>query len=210
MSASILLVDDEPATQEVLGLALRAEGYRVATASSGAEAFRRLARQEFDVVLSDIVMPDASGLDVLERSRSLHPQAAVILMTAHATVESAIRALRQGACDYLEKPFPLDELRERLRQLVQDRAAAPAAPAMVAGPPPDGGDDLPGGMVRAAPTAPGADLREAVRLFERRHVLDVLVASRFDKRAAARELGISLASLYRKLALEPPGDPPPA
>src|SRR5262249_4021875 len=109
MTASILLVDDESTTQETLGFFLEAEGYRVATARSGAEALNRIEEQEFDVIVSDVIMPGVSGLDVLERSRALKPDIAVILITGHATLETAIEALRKGAGDYLQKPFGLHD-----------------------------------------------------------------------------------------------------
>src|SRR5262245_32764814 len=123
MIGSILVVDDSPPLRDMLGRALSSEGYRVATAGSGSEALSRLATQPFDVILADIVMPDVSGLEVLERSRLLCPRAAVILMTGYATLDTAIAALRRGACDYLEKPFGLDVLSVRVRHLVQQREA---------------------------------------------------------------------------------------
>ncbi|HEY3066566.1 MAG TPA: sigma-54 dependent transcriptional regulator [Methylomirabilota bacterium] len=109
-SPSILVVDDEPLMQDVLHRLLCAQGYAVATAATGEEAVAQLEERDFDVVLSDIVMPGLDGLAVLDRCRSLNPRAAVILMTAYATVDSAIAALRSGASDYLEKPFLSEDL----------------------------------------------------------------------------------------------------
>src|SRR3989449_11312650 len=103
MTASILVVDDEPAIQDILTWSLAAEGYRVATAGSGEEALTRVEEQDFDVIVTDIVMPGLNGLEVLERSRVLNPRVSVIVMTAYAALETAITALRGGACDYLEK-----------------------------------------------------------------------------------------------------------
>jgi DNA-binding NtrC family response regulator len=121
MSASILVVDDEPAIQDILTWALTAEGYRVATAGSGEEALSRAEEEEFDIIVTDIVMPGLDGLEVLERSRVLNPRAAVIVMTAYAALETAIAALRRGASDYLEKPFSVDLLKERVQRLLQYR-----------------------------------------------------------------------------------------
>jgi len=121
MTASILVVDDEPAIQDILTWALSAEGYRVATAGSGEEALSRVEREDFDVIVTDIVMPGLDGLEVLERSRMLNPRAAVIVMTAYAALETAITALRRGASDYLEKPFSVDLLKERVQSLLQYR-----------------------------------------------------------------------------------------
>ena len=95
MAASILVVDDESTTQDTLGVFLETEGYRVATVGSGEEALTRIKEQAFDVIVADVVMPGVSGLEVLERSRALNPGAAVILMTGHATVETAVEALRK-------------------------------------------------------------------------------------------------------------------
>ena len=121
MTASILVVDDEPAIQDILTWALSAEGYRVATAGSGEEALARVEEEDFDVIVTDIVMPGLDGLEVLERSRVLSPRAAVIVMTAYAALDTAITALRRGASDYLEKPFSVDLLKERVHRLLQYR-----------------------------------------------------------------------------------------
>ena len=121
MTASILVVDDLPALREMLSQSLASEGYRVATAGSGEEAVTRLEEQEFDVIVTDLVMPGLGGLDVLERARLLDPRAAVILMTAYASLDTAIAALRRGACDYLEKPFTVGDLKLRVRRLLQYR-----------------------------------------------------------------------------------------
>src|SRR5213594_2945400 len=121
MTASILVVDDEPAIQDILTWALSAEGYRVATAGSGEEALARVEAEDFDVIVTDIVMPGLDGLEVLERSRVLSPRAAVIVMTAYAALDTAIAALRRGASDYLEKPFSHELLKERVHRLLQYR-----------------------------------------------------------------------------------------
>src|SRR6266446_6516427 len=121
MTASILVVDDEKAIQEILAFTLTAEGYEVATVGSGEEALTRVEQQDFDVILTDIVMPGVDGLEVLERSRLLNPRASVIVMTAYAALETAISALRGGACDFLEKPFSIDVLKERVQRLLQYR-----------------------------------------------------------------------------------------
>jgi DNA-binding NtrC family response regulator len=123
MTASILVVDDESTTQDTLGAFLEGEGYRVATAGSGREALTRIEAEAFDVIVTDVVMPDLSGLDLLEHSRRLSPEVAVILISGHATVDAAIQALRKGACDYLQKPFVLDELALTVQRLLRHRTA---------------------------------------------------------------------------------------
>ena len=121
MTASILVVDDEPLMQDALEMSLRSQGYRVATANSGEEALTRIEAQEFDVIVSDLVLPGLDGLAVLERSRTLNPRASVILMTAYATLETAIAAFRRGASDYLEKPFDIDDLTLRVQRVLRER-----------------------------------------------------------------------------------------
>src|SRR5690606_7609344 len=112
-SGSILLVDDETKILNALASALRREGHEVTTASGGRDAQRLLASRAFDLLVIDNLMPDLTGLDVI---RDLTASAAegdrpqVLMMTAHATVESAIEAMKLGALDYLQKSFDVDEL----------------------------------------------------------------------------------------------------
>ncbi len=110
---SILLVDDEAKILNALALAVRAEGHEVVALTNPREAQRVLAQRLFDVLVIDNLMPELSGLDVLRELAAAttpaeRPQ--VVMMTAHATVESAIEAMRLGAFDYLQKPFEIDEL----------------------------------------------------------------------------------------------------
>jgi DNA-binding NtrC family response regulator len=124
MNASILVVDDEPTVQEALETFLRAEGYCVVTVGSGKEALTRIEEEEFDLVVADLVMPGMSGLEVLERSRSFAPAPEVILITGHASVETAIEALRKGAFDYLQKPFQLEDLASCVERLLRHRESS--------------------------------------------------------------------------------------
>ena len=110
---TILLVDDEVKIRRALGSALRDEGHEVVEAGGALEAQRLLAQQPFDVLVIDNRMPEMSGLDLIrELSSSVEvgerPQ--ILMMTAHATIEDAIEAMKLGACDYLQKPFEVDEL----------------------------------------------------------------------------------------------------
>jgi two-component system, NtrC family, response regulator AtoC len=110
---SILLVDDEDKILKTLGRALRDAGHRVTETTSARQAQRLLAERTFDVVLVDNVMPELSGLDLIREfvattAENERPQ--ILMMTAHATVESAIEAMKLGALDYLQKPFEIDEL----------------------------------------------------------------------------------------------------
>ena len=112
-TGSILLVDDEAKIREALAKALREEGHEVVATGCPREAQQLLARGSFDVLLVDNLMPDLTGLDLIRELVSTSAAAdrpPILLMTAHATVESAIEAMKLGALDYLQKPFDVDEL----------------------------------------------------------------------------------------------------
>ncbi len=109
MRLSVLIVDDDRLTRETLASAL-AEDYRTLTAASGEAALRLLAADPCDVVLADLQMPGLSGLQLLERINLLGERPVVIFITGHATVESAVAAMKLGAADYITKPVRLDRL----------------------------------------------------------------------------------------------------
>lgn len=116
----ILVIDDEENIRSTLEEFLAMNGYRVDTAATGKEGLDLLGHQAFDLVLSDLRLPDMDGLAVIEWLRETQPALPVLVMTGHATVESTIRALRLGAYDYLQKPFRLDEI-ERTIENCLDR-----------------------------------------------------------------------------------------
>ncbi len=118
----ILVVDDEESQRKVLAGFLRKRGYAVETAGSPAEALAVAAARAVDLVLSDLKMPGGSGLDLLLGLRRLNPEIPVILMTAFATVQSAVAAMKQGAADYLTKPVDLDELELLVARVLERRA----------------------------------------------------------------------------------------
>ena len=107
---SILIVDDEPGLLSSLVMAFETQGYRSAGAASAAEALDLLRQTPFDVVLTDLVMPGMDGLSLMDRVHADFPDTGIILMTGGATVESAVRALKGGAYDYVVKPFRLAEI----------------------------------------------------------------------------------------------------
>ena len=106
----VLLVDDETGILDSLRILFRGAGYEVATAKGGAEALELLGRAKPDLVVTDIRMPGTSGLEVLSRTREADPEIPVILMTAQASLQSAVRAVNEGAYYYLQKPFANEEL----------------------------------------------------------------------------------------------------
>lgn len=116
--ASVLIVEDDPATGEVLAEVLEDAGYAVTLASSGTEALRLLKQQAFAVVVSDICMPIVGGLDVLQAARQSDARPEVILLTGHGTLGTSLAALRERAFDYLLKPCNPDMLLQRVSEAV--------------------------------------------------------------------------------------------
>jgi len=114
--ACILIVDDEEGVQASLVKAFSLEGYEAVGAGSGTQALSLLRRQAFDVLLTDLVMPDLDGLALMDRAQAIAPSILVIMMTGGATVETAVRALKGGAYDYVLKPFTLAEIFHTVRR----------------------------------------------------------------------------------------------
>ena len=116
----ILLAEDETHLREGIAQALREAGYEVIEAPDGAEACRYLESEGlFDLVLTDLKMPAVEGMEVLARARMIHESALVIVMTAHGTVEGAVRAMQMGALDYIQKPFSLEALEIKVRRALE-------------------------------------------------------------------------------------------
>ena len=109
--AKILIVDDEPGMLEFLEIMLRKEGYDTTCATSGEEAIARCKETNYDMVITDIKMPRVTGLDVLHQVKEISPETVIILITAYATMETAIQAMKEGAYDYITKPFRVDEIK---------------------------------------------------------------------------------------------------
>jgi two-component system response regulator PilR (NtrC family) len=115
----IHLIDDEPVIHDVLGQLLTSEGYEVEISASGEEALEKFPSQSFDVILLDLLMPGMDGIEVLRRIKKVDPQAAVIIITAYGSVESAIAAMKIGALDYVQKPFKHDDLLLAIEKAVE-------------------------------------------------------------------------------------------
>jgi len=113
-ATKVLVVDDDEAIREVLAARLQGWGYAVALAASGEEAEVQVGRERPAIVVSDVVMPDASGLELLSRLKAGDPHRPVILITAHGTVETAVEAIKEGALDFLTKPLDHDKLKATL------------------------------------------------------------------------------------------------
>jgi two-component system, NtrC family, response regulator AtoC len=124
MRPRLLVVDDDAVSCNAVAEALQAEGYQVATAHGGCAALGLARDQVFDVVVSDIRMPDLDGLALLRGLREASPDVSVILMTAFGTVEAALQAIQEGAYDYVSKPLRLDELLLTVRRVLEQRRLA--------------------------------------------------------------------------------------
>jgi DNA-binding NtrC family response regulator len=118
-TARILVVEDDPDGLRSVSEAIADAGYEVLPATSVEDAWTRFRREKPDVVLTDLVLPGADGLDLLARIRATSDPVPVLLMTAHSSVETAVQALKNGAYDYLVKPLDLDDLQARLSRAVE-------------------------------------------------------------------------------------------
>jgi two-component system, sensor histidine kinase and response regulator len=119
--ASVLVIDDEVGMREGCRRALTPHGIRVSTAEHGAEGLRKLREQQFDLVLLDAMMPGMSGLELLEHIHEHDPDVICIMITGYATVDLAAQAMKQGAHDFLPKPFTTEELLTTVRRGLQER-----------------------------------------------------------------------------------------
>jgi DNA-binding NtrC family response regulator len=120
--ASVLVVDDEEIVRDSLASWLEEDGYRVDTAPDGPSALAKLAERAYAILLVDLKMPGMDGLEVLAKARPMQPDASVIIMTAYATVDTAVQAMKQGAYDYLVKPFEPEELSLMVGKLTNTQA----------------------------------------------------------------------------------------
>jgi two-component system response regulator PilR (NtrC family) len=129
VSARILVVDDEASLRELLRIVLEAEGYRVALAATYKEATRELSQRSYDLVICDIVLPDGNGLDLLRVHHKTRPETPFAMITAHSTPAHMITSLREGAVEYLSKPFDVDNLKLIVAKHVARRAERPTWPS---------------------------------------------------------------------------------
>ena len=118
MSAKILIVDDEKPIRDSLKMVLDEEGFSTEVAADGEEALQKIQEINFDIVVTDIKMPKLDGMQLLESASKISPETFFIIMTAYASVKTAIDALRQGAFDYLIKPVEFDDLIIRIKRLI--------------------------------------------------------------------------------------------
>ncbi len=125
---NILVVDDDKRMRSVLKRLLAEEGHEAETCADGLEAISTCGETAFDLVITDLMMPGASGIEVLKACRQAHPETLVVLVTGFASLETAVQAIREGAYDYITKPFKMEEMKvvvknagEQIRLLRENR-----------------------------------------------------------------------------------------
>lgn len=121
MKARILVVDDEESIREFLEIMLRKEGYEVTCAADGQQALDLLKKKSFDMVISDLQMPHVTGIELLKQTKDQYPDMLFFMITAFATTETAVEAMKLGAYDYITKPFKIDEVRINIANALRSR-----------------------------------------------------------------------------------------
>jgi len=121
MKEKVLVIDDEARSKDALKRILTRKGYFVKTAERGSQAIELLKQENFGLIITDLMMPEMSGIDVLRQAKALNPDIEVIIVTASATVKSAIEAMREGAFDYIPKPINSEELLLSVNKALEER-----------------------------------------------------------------------------------------
>lgn len=124
MADRILVVDDEKIIRESISFILKNEGYTVNEAENGRAAYEKLVAESFDMVITDLEMPEMKGIELLDKVMQVNPQALVVIITAYGSLETAIAALRMGASDYILKPIEFDELLVKISRLLDHKKLA--------------------------------------------------------------------------------------
>ncbi|MEI8011166.1 MAG: response regulator [Candidatus Omnitrophota bacterium] len=171
----VLIVDDEPRLQRVLRMGLPEHGFNVLTASHGQEALKILFDKHVDIVVTDVRMPVMDGVELIYEMERLGIKLPVVVTTAYADVDTAVKTMKHGACDYIRKPFSVDELAQSIRHVMQKVSTDCVAP----------GVDF--------------DLQSQMDIKEKEAIQKAIRAASGIKAEAARLLGISERNLWYKL-----------
>jgi DNA-binding NtrC family response regulator len=124
MADRILVVDDEQIIRESISFVLTNEGYAVSEAANGREAYEKVLAEPFDLIITDIEMPEMKGIELLDNVLKVNPQCQVVIITAYGSIETAIAALRKGASDYILKPLEFDEMLLKIGRLIEHKKLA--------------------------------------------------------------------------------------
>jgi len=119
---TILVIDDERSMREFLSIMLGKEGYRAIAIDNGNDALEFISKNKYDLIITDIKMPKMSGIDILRESMALHPNTPVIMITAFASTEVAVEAMKLGAYDYITKPFNVDEIKIIIKNAIEKKS----------------------------------------------------------------------------------------
>ena len=125
MRKKILIVDDEQSMREVLGILLEKEGYDITACDGGVSALEALQKAVFDMVITDLKMPEIGGIEVLRSAKSVNAETVVLVITAFGTAESAVEAMKLGAYDYINKPFKVDDVRYLVKKAMGNTDQSP-------------------------------------------------------------------------------------
>ena len=117
---NILIIEDEKEIREGLAELLEEAGFSVDSTDNGQQGLEKIKRKDFDVVVTDLIMPVAGGMEVLRETKRMKPKTLVILITAFATVDNAVEAMKAGASDYITKPFRIDEVQTKIRKVLAE------------------------------------------------------------------------------------------
>ncbi len=197
--ARVLVVDDEESLRFFLTRGLNKAGYHVDSAADGKQAIEALTNTVYDVVLTDLVMPEVGGLDVLAAVHELDRDSVVVLMTAHGTVENAIDALRLGAFDYLTKPFELKDLLVRVERGLERRSVERENRKLRFLVNKGVTQQTDGDVSAAGRAEPEGGIAGARRDWERAYVADLLRQTRGNVTKAAERAKISRPNLHKKI-----------
>ncbi len=122
IKTNVLLVDDEEKFLNVLSQRLGTRGVEADTATSGEEALTKISKKNVDVIILDVMMPGIGGIETLKRIRKENPEVQIIMLTGQGTVEKAVKAMKEGAIDFLEKPADIDKLMEKIEKASQKKS----------------------------------------------------------------------------------------
>jgi DNA-binding NtrC family response regulator len=187
------VVDDDIDLLKRMARYLEVKGYETHSASSAAEALVILEDISPEVIFLDLFLPDRSGLEVLELIGEKHPSSSVVMMSGGNTTQSAVSAIRKGADDCLDKPFPLEEMRRLIEEVTRAR------PTKVRAIREEGADGfLPAGTV-GEPTIPSVTRVSTCDDAEKETIVKALEATRWNRTRAAEVLGISRRTVINKI-----------